>query len=115
MAILHLSLRVANPHTTEEQGGRQPPHIDSSMRSRGFQMFLNVLHTIADFTVLLTRLATEELADEERMILIDQFIHFQGLDAVFEFDLHDLLMILIIVLIIIFWSAWGKSERWPYR
>jgi len=78
-------------------------------------MFLNVLHTIADFTVLLTRLATEELADEERMILIDQFIHFQGLDAAFEFDLHDLLIILIIVLIIVFWRAWNKAELWPYR
>jgi hypothetical protein len=78
-------------------------------------MFLTIFHTIVDFIVLVTRLATEELADEQRMVLIDQFIHFQGLDAVFEFDLHDLLMILIIVLIIIFWSAWNKSERWPYR
>ena len=78
-------------------------------------MFLNMFHTITDFIVLLTRLTTEELADDQRMVLIDQFIHFQGLDAAFEFDLHDLLMILMIVLIIIFWSAWGKSERWPYR
>jgi hypothetical protein len=78
-------------------------------------MFLTIFHTIVDFIVLVTRLATEELADEQRIVLIDQFIHFQGLDAVFEFDLHDLLMILIIVLIIIFWSAWNKSERWPYR
>ena len=78
-------------------------------------MFLTIFHTIADFIVLVTRLATEELADEQRIFLIDQFIHFQGLDAVFEFDLHDPLMILITVLIIIFWSAWNKSERWPYR
>jgi len=78
-------------------------------------MFLNVLHSIADFTVLLTRLATEELPDEERMILIDQFIHLQRLDAAFEFDLHELLMILIIVLIIVFWRAWNKAELWPYR
>lgn len=78
-------------------------------------MFINMVHTLAGFIVLVTRLATEELAGEQRMVLIDQFIHFQRLDAVFEFDLHDLLMILIIVLIIIFWSAWNKSERWPYR
>jgi len=75
-------------------------------------MFLTIFNTIADFIVLVTRLATEELTDEQRMVLIDQFIHFQGLDAVFEFDLHDLLMILIIVLIINFWSAWKKSEHW---
>jgi hypothetical protein len=75
-------------------------------------MFLTIFHTIADFIVLVTRLATEELTDEQRMFLIDRFIHFQGLDAVFEFDLHDLMMILIIVLIIIFWSAWNKSTRW---
>ena len=77
-------------------------------------MFLNMFNTIADFIVLVTRLATEELADDQRMVLIDQFIHFQGLDAVFEFDLHDLLMILIMALIIIFWRAWDKSDRWPY-
>lgn len=65
------------------------------MRSRGFQMFLNMFHMVADFIVLVTRLTTEDLADEQRMILIDQFIHFQGLDAAFGFDLHDLLMILI--------------------
>jgi hypothetical protein len=76
-------------------------------------MFLNIIHTIADFIVLVTRLATEELADEQRMVLIDQFIHIQGL-AAFEFDLHDLLMILIMALIIIFWRAWDKSDRWPY-
>jgi hypothetical protein len=76
-------------------------------------MFLNIIHTIADFIVLVTRLATEELADEQRMVLIDQFINIQGL-AAFEFDLHDLLMILIMALIIIFWRAWDKSDRWPY-
>jgi hypothetical protein len=76
-------------------------------------MFLNMFHMIADFIVLVTRLATEELADEQRMFLIDQFIHIQGL-AAFEFDLHDLLMVLIMALIIIFWRAWDKSDRWPY-
>ena len=78
-------------------------------------MLLSILRTITDFTVLVTRLIVEELTDEQRMALIDQFMRLEGLDAAFEFDLHDLLMILIIVLIIIFWSAWGKSERWPYR
>ena len=78
-------------------------------------MLLDISHAIADFVVLVTRLTTEELSDEQRMVLIDQFIRLQGLDAAFQFDLHDLLMILTIVLIIIFWSAWGKSERWPYR
>jgi hypothetical protein len=37
-------------------------------------MFLNMFHMIADFIVLVTRLTTEELTDEQRMILIDQFI-----------------------------------------
>jgi len=78
-------------------------------------MFLNMVHTITDFIVLVTRLATEELTDEQRMVLIDQFIHLQRLDAAFEFDLHELLMILIIVLIIVFWRAWNKAELWPYR
>jgi hypothetical protein len=78
-------------------------------------MFLNIVHTITDFIVLVTRLATEELTDEQRMVLIDQFIHLQRLDAAFEFDLHDLLLILIIVLIIVFWRAWNKAELWPYR
>jgi len=31
------------------------------------------------------------------MALIDQFIGLHGFDAAFEFDLHDLLMILITV------------------
>ena len=78
-------------------------------------MFLNMVHTITDFIVLVTRLATEELTDEQRMVLIDQFIHLQRLYAAFEFDLHELLMILIIVLIIVFWRAWNKAELWPYR
>ncbi len=38
-------------------------------------MFLTIFHTIVDFIVLVTRLATEELADEQRIFLIDQFIH----------------------------------------
>jgi len=78
-------------------------------------MLLDISHTIADFTVLVTRLTVEELTDEQRMALIDQFIHLQGLDAAFEFDLHDLLMILITILIIIFWRAWDRADRWPYR
>lgn len=78
-------------------------------------MLLNVLHTITDFVVLVTRLTTEELSDEQQMVLIDQFIHLQGLEAAFEFDLHDLLMILITILINIFWRAWERTGRWPYR
>jgi hypothetical protein len=78
-------------------------------------MFLNIIHKIADFIVLVTRLATEELTDEQRIVLIDQFIYIQGVDVAFEFNLHDPLMILIMTLIIIFWSAWNKSDRWPYR
>ena len=78
-------------------------------------MLFDLLQTITNFVVLLTRLTTEELADEQRMALIDQFIHLQGLEAVFQFDLHDLLMILITVLIIIFWRAWNKGGRWPFR
>jgi len=58
-------------------------------------MLLDISHTIIDFVALVTRLATEELTDEQRMVLFDQFMRFQGLGAVFEFDLHDLLMILI--------------------
>jgi len=38
-------------------------------------MLLNILNTIADFSVLVTRITTEELSDEQRMVLIDQFIH----------------------------------------
>jgi hypothetical protein len=75
-------------------------------------MLLNILRTVTDFVALVTLLATEELADEQRRALIDQFIHLQGLDAAVEFDLHDLLMILIAILIIIFWRAWDKADRW---
>jgi hypothetical protein len=76
-------------------------------------MLLNILHTITDFVVFVTRLTTEELADEQRTDLIDQFIRVQGLDAAVEFDLHGLLMILIAILIIIFWRAWERADRWP--
>jgi hypothetical protein len=78
-------------------------------------MLFYILHTTIDFVVLVTRLTTEELADERRMALIDQFIHLQGLEAAFQFDLHDLLAILITILIIIFWRAWERADRWPYR
>jgi len=78
-------------------------------------MLLNLLHTITDLVVLVTRLRVEDLADEQRMALIDQSIVLQGLGAAFEFDLHDLLMILITILIVIFWRAWDRSNRWPYR
>lgn len=78
-------------------------------------MLLNLLRTITDFAVLLARLTNEEFADEQRMILIDQFMRLQEFDATFEFDLHDLLMILIPVLIIIFWRAWNKAGNWPFR
>ena len=53
-------------------------------------MLCDILHTISDFVVLLTRLMTEDLADEQRMVLIDQFIHPQGLETTFQFNLHDL-------------------------
>ena len=78
-------------------------------------MLLDISHTIIDFVVLVTRLTTEGLAGEQRMALIDQFIRIQGLDSAFQFDLHDLLMILITILIIIFWRAWIRANRWPYR
>ena len=78
-------------------------------------MLLDISHAIADFVVLVTRLTTEELSNEQRMVLIDQFIRLQGLDAAFQFDLHDLLMILITMLIIIFWREWKRADRWPYR
>jgi hypothetical protein len=78
-------------------------------------MLLNLLHTVIDLVVLVTRLRVEDLADEQRMALIDQSILLQGLGAAFEFDLHDLLMILITILIVIFWRAWDRSNRWPYR
>ena len=78
-------------------------------------MLLSILRTITDFTVLVTRLIVEELTDEQRMALIDQFIRFHGLNTVFDFDLHDPLMILITILIIISWRAWSRANRWPYR
>ena len=77
-------------------------------------MLLNLLRAITDFAVLVARLTTEEFAGEQRMVLIDQFMRLQGFDAEFEFDLHDLLMILITVLIIIFWRAWDGADGWPY-
>lgn len=78
-------------------------------------MLLNVLSPITDFAVLVTRLTVEELTEEQRMALVGQFIRLQGLDAAFEFDLHDLLMILITILTIIFWRAWERANRWPFR
>jgi hypothetical protein len=79
-------------------------------------MFLNLLHTITDLVVFVMRLRVEGLADEQRMALIDQSsILLQGFGAAFEFDLHDLLMILITILIVIFWRAGDRSNRWPYR
>jgi hypothetical protein len=78
-------------------------------------MILDILHTIIDLVVLITRLTTEELADAQRVALIDQFISLQGLEAAFQFDLHDLLTILITILIIIFWRAWERADCWPYR
>jgi hypothetical protein len=78
-------------------------------------MLLNLLHTITDLVVLVTRLRVEGFDDEQRMALIDQSILLQGVGAAFEFDLHDLLMILITILIVIFWRAWDRSSRWPYR
>jgi hypothetical protein len=41
-------------------------------------MLLSISRLIADFTVLATRLTTEDLADEQRVALIDQFIRHQG-------------------------------------
>jgi len=78
-------------------------------------MLLSILRTVTDFTALVIRLTTEELSDEQRMVLIDEFIHFQGLDAAFQLDFHNLLMILITILVIIFWRAWSRANRWPYR
>jgi hypothetical protein len=78
-------------------------------------MVLNLLHAITDFVVLVTRLTTEELADEQRLALIDQYVHLQRLDAAFEFDLHDLMIILITILIIIIWRAWDRIDRWSFR
>jgi len=78
-------------------------------------MLLDISRLITDFAVLVTRLTAGELTDEQRMALIDQSILLQGFGAAFEFDLHDLLMILITILIVIFWRAWDRSDRWPYR
>ena len=78
-------------------------------------MLLNLLQTITDLVVFVMSLRIEGFADEQRMALIDQSILLQGLGAAFEFDLHDLLMILITILIVIFWRAWDRSNRWPYR
>ena len=78
-------------------------------------MLLNLLSVITGLAVLVMRLTTEDIADEQRMALIDQYIHLQGLEAAFQFDLHNLLMILITILIIIFWRAWDSADRWPYR
>ena len=78
-------------------------------------MLLNILHTSADLAVLVTRLTVEELTNEQRMALIDKSIHLLGFEAAFEFNLHDLLMILITILIIIFWRAWDRTDRWPFR
>jgi len=78
-------------------------------------MLLDISHTITDFVMLVTRLTVEELTDEQQMALVGQFIRLQGLDTAFEFDIHDLLMILITVLIIIFCRAWDRANRWPFR
>jgi hypothetical protein len=78
-------------------------------------MLLNLLRAITDFAVLVARLTTEKFADGQRMVLIDQFMRVHGFDAAFDFDLHYLLMILITILIIIFWRAWERTDRWPYR
>ena len=78
-------------------------------------MLLNLLHTITDLVVFVMRPRVEGLADEQRMALIDQSILLQGFGAAFEFDLHDLLIILITLLVVVFWRAWDRSNRWPYR
>jgi hypothetical protein len=65
--------------------------------------------------VLVTRLTVEELTGEQRVALVGQYIRLQGLDATFQFDLRDLLVTLITILIIIFWRAWKRAGRWPYR
>jgi hypothetical protein len=78
-------------------------------------MLLNLLHTITDLVVFVMLLIVGDLADEQRMALIDQSILLQGFGGAFEFDLHDLLIILIALLGIIFWRAWDRSNRWTYR
>jgi len=44
---------------------------------------LNLLRTITDLVVLVTRLTVEELTDEQRVALVGQFMRLQGLDAAF--------------------------------
>ncbi len=78
-------------------------------------MLLNLLRAITDLAVLVARLTTEDLGDEQRMALVGQFIRLQAPDAAFQFDLRNLLMILITILIIVFWRAWKRAGRWPYR
>jgi hypothetical protein len=109
------ALRAAHQrHMKKEADGS--PRISIAQRDqRGFQMLLNLLRTITDLVVLITRLTVEELTDQQRVALIDQFTHLQGLEAAFHFDLHDLLMILITILMIIFWRAWERANRWPFR
>jgi hypothetical protein len=77
-------------------------------------MLLDLLRTVTDFIVLVTLLTTEELADEQRMALIDQFIQLDGLEAACQFNLH-VQMILIAIPIIIFWRGWKEADHWPYR
>jgi hypothetical protein len=55
-------------------------------------MLFDISRLITDFAVLVARLTVEGLTDEQRTALIGQFIHLHGLDAAFEFDIHDLLM-----------------------
>jgi hypothetical protein len=78
-------------------------------------MLLNLLCAITNLAVLVARLTIEDLGDEQRMALVGQFISLQALDAAFQFGLRDLLMILITILIVIFWRAWKRAGRWPYR
>ena len=62
-------------------------------------MLFDILQTITDFVVLLTRLTTEDLADEQRMALIDQFIHLQGLEAAFQFALQSCRQMVSLILV----------------
>jgi hypothetical protein len=48
------------------------------------------------------------------MGLIDQFIQLDRLEAACQFNLHDLLMTLIAILIIILWRGWKRAGHWPY-
>lgn len=77
-------------------------------------MLLDLLRAVTDFIVLVTRLTTEEITNEQRMALIDQFIQLDGLEAACQFNIQDLLMILIAILIIIFWRGWKRAIHWPY-